>query len=487
MASDGGSGGSSGGGGGGGGGGTDTALGYLSTEEEPFVELVDGDEPPLVPPSGLSQSCGGLPWLSSALSGLAGEYDLVRQVWLPPCASQRATSPQGPLPGAPGPLLLQWVVETGEAWLLCAGSGAQVSRARPVPPCVSWQDVVCPETGALWGFEPDEPRRLHVQDAVTGEEERGDHDWTLVPRDLSYRFVTGWLAGGRMATVGESAAGAETTTLRLLDARTLQWTSAPLEIPVPLDTTQFVVSRDRRMLAVPRSDGAIGVYDVREGDDVRLVVRLGGVAMPRPPGGWQNSTWVSMLGEGELNSDFSPDSTRLAVLLPRPGRRDGRRRRVAWDTCAVWDLGSGAQVFHVVLRRDAWLRGWWPDTAEVLSAVAWSPDGRLLAVAAEWRLRVLDARTGREVRPPLVLPRFSDNGAARHTSVRWSPCGALVTFDDFNYPATLAVVDPFRESAEAGDEVQRVLVALGALPEAIARLVVRPYVCRERARPRQPL
>lgn len=100
-------------------------------------------------------------------------------------------------------------------------------------------------------------------------------------------------------------------------------------------------------------------------------------------------------GAGDLEPivvSFSPDGTRLALVLRSPD--DGRGVRE--HTAQVWDWKAGRKLWSAVL----------PETNDV----TFSPDGKRLAVAGAGQ-RLLDAATGRPVTAPFSATGRDTTGA----------------------------------------------------------------------------
>ncbi len=178
------------------------------------------------------------------------------------------------------------------------------------------------------------------------------------PVTLSYAADGRWLATGGVDG-----------TARVWDTATGQAISPPCQHPDWV--TGLAFSPDGGRLATACRDGRVRLWSLPEGrlDDAVLA----------------HQQWVNSVG-------FSPEGTMLVSAS------DDR-------TARVWSLPEGTPVGAPVTQPGG------------MKYAEFSPDGRRVVVAGHWSARVCEARTGRDLAPPLrhgsvvVMARFSPDGA----------------------------------------------------------------------------
>jgi len=154
----------------------------------------------------------------------------------------------------------------------------------------------------------------------------------------------------------------------------------------------FAISPDLKTIAIASSKGVI-LYDLQSHEQLRVL------------GSQENSFSVA----------FSPDGKKLATgSLIMQNREAGRPHLVVWDT-STWEA-----VFEPKIGSN--------DTTMFFGALAWSPNGKLLATSDYDRgLVTFDIRTGRiiSVQEDFLLSPYD---------ISWSPNGSrLIATGDLGY------------------------------------------------------
>jgi hypothetical protein len=189
------------------------------------------------------------------------------------------------------------------------------------------------------------------------------------------------------------------------------------QLPLSHEATALVVSADgKRLAASSLSKRQTVVFELRTGR-VLFKLGVGATALAFSPDGERLATAFSEERRGPPKPAAAPDPT-----LDEPGR-----------SVRIWDLGNGR-----CLTPSSW-RGEAP--------VAFSPDGRMLAVAAtasEGGVLILRADNGVLVRA-LLMP---EPGALR--SVAFSPDGRWLAATTGDAPAVLWCCDRWKREAPPG-------------------------------------
>jgi WD40 repeat protein len=250
---------------------------------------------------------------------------------------------------------------------------------------------VAPRRGTAGGASTRKEIGLRLWDATTGKELPGLRPYPGESLSTFFR-PTFSPDGKRLAFVGyvPGPGGRLTARLKVLDCDSGRELLALAGLP---DSAHHAFGAKGGLLAVvttpPGSPGdcKLTLWDVATRKELRTVPLAGGRS-----------------GSGGPSMALSPDGTRLAAVTTAPGLRD----RVAPGEVRVWDTGSGKEVLRFQT-----------GPGGMLGALAYSPDGKSLAVAGEKEttLKLRDAASGE-----LLLELTGQGG--EFTNFAYSPDGA---------------------------------------------------------------
>jgi WD40 repeat protein/serine/threonine protein kinase len=265
-----------------------------------------------------------------------------------------------------------WDAETGKELLTLAGEGwwfhrlvfspdgKQLAAAGPGQAVTLWDagtgarlQALAGHTAAVFGvaFSPDGARLA----SCGGDRTARVWDLTTRTEVAVFRGHTGEVHGVAFSPDGRRvASGSHDQTVRLWDAATGQEVSAYRGNTGRVRAVAF--GRDGHSLASGDEDGGVRVWDPRAGQQAR--------ALPVPHIAWCVA--------------FSPDSRRLAAGLVTPDLVGSVR---------VWDTLTWKELVNLA------------GHADLVSSVAFSPGGTLLASGSEDRtVKLWDVATGKELR-----------------------------------------------------------------------------------------
>jgi WD40 repeat protein len=274
-----------------------------------------------------------------------------------------------------GQALCLWDVRTGKAMpagghrhtvtaVAFTAGGKDVLSASADGTVCRWQSATGRETGR---FLLQADGRLPPAALTRFAALRRQGSVALSP-DGKYAAVEGGPARGRVRL-------AETTSGKVV--RELEGVQAAGE-------GRLAFSEDGHLLAACSAlDGTVRVWDVASGKDLKQLTGEQG-----QPGGF-----------GGVNLTFSPHGRFLAAAIPYLDRTSGR----IISTVRLWQTATGKESWHV------------PEGSGRVPALAFSPDGKVLAAAAAQDVILRDAGRGQELRR---LP-----SAAGFTALAFSPDG----------------------------------------------------------------